>query len=446
MRMSGAEKAGLFGGVLLAAAVVASAVILLRPEPSPILPADLDVAAATGTAAISTPEVDVVDRPGEPDPAGMRETPEGEADLHRELSRLRKIIEANGAEIDRLRSLLRKAEIAFEEKEKQPEVVARETIEELQRCGPETDATQIEDLVQRLVEAGAPAVTEIQGYLDNGMDVKFTDTWTVLSGRLLGYPGLRLALIDALAQIGGISGDSALITVLRGNEAPLEICLLIAYLERVRNVPAVQEARRDAAMRYLDLEPHRQERQVIIPLLGVLAELQPPEEAANALLRFIRTDERNPAQTVGAIHLLDELPEATAIAALTALAVDRNIGKKAEEAAEMLIMRDGAALSSIPDVLAKGHSRVRSVIYRYLTRPVQANLQEAKSRSVRSGLEAITLLDDLDRSIAARRAIADEWREKERETNLTNQLLSARSRLNKLTEESAALRKRLTVE
>ena len=185
---------------------------------------------------------------------------------------------------------------------------------------------------------------------------------------------------------------------------------------------------------------------MVVPLLGVLAELQPPEDAANALLRYIRVKQRNPAQAAVAIHLLGQLPDAIAVAALKALAMDNNVGKKADEAAEMLVLRDGAALEIIPEVLEKGHPRVRGVVYRFLARPVQTKLQEAQSMSARSGLEAITLLDALDQSIATRQAIADEWREKERESNLVNQLISARSRLSKLTEESAALRKRLTVE
>jgi hypothetical protein len=452
MSMSGAEKAGLFGGVLLAAAVIAAGIILFGPEPGdapepPPKTPGVTGTPATGTAAPATAPAPVPERGKEPEPPTESEPPgEEEADLFREVSRLRGIIKVKDAEIERLQALLREAGVAFEEEQKEPVVAAREAIEALRRCGPETDTLEIEALVRQVVSAGAAAVPEIERFLEQDQDVKFTDTWTVLSGRLLGYPGMRLALIDALAQIGGVQGESSLVTALRGNEDPLEICLLVSYLQQVKNVPAVRDVLTAAARRYLELEPHRQERQIVVPLLGVLASLHPPTEAANALLAYIRSPHRNPAQAEVAIRLLDNLPDEVAIAALSALAVDRAIGRKAEDAVELLVLRDGAAFDAVTRIMEKCDPRVRGVVYRFLARPAQAKMQEARSRSVRSGLQALSLLDELDASIAARRALAEKWRDDEPESGLMSHLLSARSRLNKLVEESAALRKKLTVE
>ncbi len=451
MSMSGAERTGLFGGVLLAGALLATAIILLRSDRPAASPVDPEVALGSGTMATGTGGARDNAQPEEPaapapDPDDEPGPPTGEAGLHRELARLKDIIAEKDTEILGLQALLDQAGIPYREEMRDPAVVAGEAIEELKRCGPETDADDIETLLRTIVAAGPPAIGEIEKYLELKMDVKFTDTWTVLSGRLLGYPGLRLALIDTLSRIGGIPGESSLLTTLRNNESALEICFLISYLEKVGNVSSVQEVRLAAAKRYLDLEPHRQERLVIRPLLGVLASLTPPEEAANALLCYIRSDRRNPAVAGIGIRLLDGLPEPIAVSALTSLAVDQTLGKKAQDAAEILVMRDGAALDSIPGVLEKCAPAVRGVIYRFLARPVQLKLQEAKGRGVRSGLEALAVLDGLDGSIAARQAIADEWRGKEREANLASQLMSSRNRLGKMAEDAAALRKRLTVE
>ena len=449
MRMSGAEKVGLTGAVLLAGALVAATIIMVLSGRGPVPNPDPAGAGGTGVVATGTGAPPEPTHPGDPasdEPQYEPEPPKGEAGLQRELARLKSIIDRRDIEVLRLKTLLDEAGIPYQEESKPPALVAREAIEELRQCGPETGVDDIQELLDRIVAAGSPAVGEIERVLGLGMDVKFMDSWTVLSGRLLGYPGLRLALIDSLSRIGGISGESALITALRTNEDPLEICMLISHLERVGSVASVQEVRADAALRYLDLEPYRKERMLIVPLLGVLASLTPPEEAANALLRYARSPGRNSAMAEIAVGYLNQLPAETAISALIGLAIDRRVGKKAESAAKTLVLRDGLALDSISDVLSKCAPGVRGVIYRFLARPAQEKLKDARIRGSRSGLEALALLDALDESIVARQAIADEWREKEREAALAGRLQFARSSLSKLASESAELRERLTVE
>ena len=152
MRMSGAEKAGLFGGVLLAGAIVAATIIMLRPDGDPA-PTPNPAGAggigqvATGTGVIPDPahpgDPANTETPVEPDP------PQGGADLHRELDRLKSIIDKKKIEILRLKTLLDQAGIPYQEESKPPELVAREAIEELRRCGPETS---IEEGIRKFVE------------------------------------------------------------------------------------------------------------------------------------------------------------------------------------------------------------------------------------------------------------------------------------------------------
>jgi hypothetical protein len=446
MSLSGAEKAGVFGAIVLAGALVASTIILLRPatvparipEPGP----DTPVAVGTADAGGRDPTPGTTD----PEPEVPPDPEEGYGDTKREIERLKGLITKRDNEILRLKGLLSDAGIAFEEAARDPVEVAREAITDLRKCGPETSLQDIDDLLQTLARLGAPAVPEIQRFMELQMDVKYSDTWSVLGGRFLGYPGLRLALIEVLAQIGGVPGESALVGVLRQNEDPLEVCVLTAHLVKVGNVPTVAEVRVDAAKRYLEMTPPRSESLVVRPLLGVLASLHPPEEAANALLAFIRSSRRTAGQVEPAITLLAKLPEEVAVTALTKLAEDPVMGRKGEDAAESLVLWPGGALDALARIVEKGSTGVRRVVYRSLDRTPKLEFRDAKSRSTRSALEALTVLDRLDEDLTARKTLAGSWRETEEDPALASMLTATRERLGDLEKESAELRERLTVD
>ena len=254
--MSGttAERAAFLGGSIVAGALVAASILYFWPRPpvSPVTPPPSGPdAPLVGTASPVPPARDV---PPEGGAGGAPEVPAGvEFSARKEIERLRQVIDERDDEIRRLRDRLVEAGVPLEAVPADPAVSVREAIEGLRRCGPETPPRDIEAYLDRISAIGPDAVDEVVRFLETGMDVAFADSWSILGARFVGYPGLRAALLDTLNRIGGVSGQSALVSSLRGNRNPLEISVLLGFLKDIRNVATVDDVRFDAAHRYLEL-------------------------------------------------------------------------------------------------------------------------------------------------------------------------------------------------
>ncbi len=97
--------------------------------------------------------------------------------------------------------------------------------------GPITreQAEQWKQGLQALTQQGATAVPAIREFLDLNQELSFAG---VSGGELLGQSSLRVALIDALQQIGGPEATAAMLQTLQTTALPSEIALLAKNLEQ----------------------------------------------------------------------------------------------------------------------------------------------------------------------------------------------------------------------
>ena len=98
--------------------------------------------------------------------------------------------------------------------------------------GPITreQAQQWKQGLQVLTQQGAAAVPAIREFLDQNQEVSFS---AVSGGELLGQSSMRVALIDALQQIGGPEAMAVMLQTLQTTALPSEIALLARNLEQL---------------------------------------------------------------------------------------------------------------------------------------------------------------------------------------------------------------------
>lgn len=82
--------------------------------------------------------------------------------------------------------------------------------------------------LQQLVQAGSGGVSAIREFLQQNKDVPFDPKQ---GGSLLGAPSLRMALLQALQQIGGPEALALAVDTLHTTSQPLEIAQLARHLE-----------------------------------------------------------------------------------------------------------------------------------------------------------------------------------------------------------------------
>lgn len=117
-------------------------------------------------------------------------------------------------------------------------------------AGPMTAerAAQWKQNFEQLVQGGAASVPAIAEFL------KLNKDWTFSAGEggMLGYGSGRAAMLDALAQIGGVEGIGVLGELLQTTAAPREIALLARSLETLAadqyRAQAVEAARQSLSM------------------------------------------------------------------------------------------------------------------------------------------------------------------------------------------------------
>jgi hypothetical protein len=84
------------------------------------------------------------------------------------------------------------------------------------------------EALQKLNKEGAAAVPAIREFLEKNVDLDFQK---LADGDQMGYPSLRLALLDSLKQIGGPEAIAASVHTLQTTTDPREIALLAGNLE-----------------------------------------------------------------------------------------------------------------------------------------------------------------------------------------------------------------------
>jgi hypothetical protein len=98
--------------------------------------------------------------------------------------------------------------------------------------GPITreQAQQWKQGLQVLTQQGAAAVPAIREFLEQNQELSFS---AVSGGELLGQSSMRVALIDALQQIGGPEAMAVMLQTLQTTALPSEIALLARNLEQL---------------------------------------------------------------------------------------------------------------------------------------------------------------------------------------------------------------------
>ena len=429
MSMSGAEKAGVAGAILLGAGLVAAAVLLLmpggglgrrgKPEPEPeepvvetVVPPSIPDAPLAGT-----------------DPERPRSEPETELDLRKEITRLKRVLAERDERIAGLEAKLTEAGIPLVEKEADPAEVAAGALAELRACGLETSPTDIDVLVEKLRFTGKAGVETVRRFLEQGQDARFADTWQFIAGRFTAYPTLRIALLDTLRLIGGVEGQAALVGLLRVSTDPLETLFLISTLAGIDNVTTVEEVRVAAARQYTEGKPAKRELLFRTVLLEILAD-QSADLAVRDLEAFATRPEAPDESAEAALGRIAAIDAPAALDALARVAAARSGGPLARRAAEILVGNLGAgALSRLQDGLATMAPDVRQTVYRSIVAPLEEDLKRLRRIGAKGGLEVVEGLNRLSAARAARAALLEGRKNAEDDSDARRALDPARRAL-----------------
>ena len=90
-------------------------------------------------------------------------------------------------------------------------------------------ADELKRSFKQLAEQGAAALPAIREYLDRFQDIDFD---SVGAGKLVGYPSLRLAMLDVLGKVGGSEAMELSLQTLQKTGDPQEIAALTKGLEK----------------------------------------------------------------------------------------------------------------------------------------------------------------------------------------------------------------------
>jgi hypothetical protein len=120
--------------------------------------------------------------------------------------------------------------------------------------------------LQALVQQGPAGIPAIQEFLANNLDYNFGDP----GRQMLGYSSARGAMIDALAQVGGPQGVSALSGVLQNTADPREIALLAQNLDKLDPGQHQQELVSAAEQALAAASAQKQGSADVAPLFEVL--------------------------------------------------------------------------------------------------------------------------------------------------------------------------------
>jgi len=105
-------------------------------------------------------------------------------------------------------------------------------------------ADELKRSFKQLAEQGPAAVPAIREYLDRFQDIDFD---SVGAGKLVGYPSLRLAMLDVLGQVGGPEAMELSLQTLQKTGDPQEIAALTKAMEKQLPPDQVRQAAVSAA-------------------------------------------------------------------------------------------------------------------------------------------------------------------------------------------------------
>jgi hypothetical protein len=132
-------------------------------------------------------------------------------------------------------------------------IYATQLIASLTQFGPGNGITpqraeELKKSFKQLAAQGAAAVPAIREYLARFQDIDFD---SVGAGKLVGYPSLRLGLMDVLGQIGGSEATDLLLQTLQKTGDPQEIAMLAKNLDKQLAPDQVRSAAVTAASEVL---------------------------------------------------------------------------------------------------------------------------------------------------------------------------------------------------
>jgi hypothetical protein len=280
-------------------------------------------------------------------------------------------------------------------------------------------------------------------FLDGGQDVAYADTWQYIGGRFTAYPSLRIALFDTLRKIGGVEGQAALVGRLRQTENPLETLVLLASLIEIEGVATVEEARVQAARRYLEGAPARQELRFRNFLIEILAD-QPPAVAVRDLEALANRKGASAEAAEAAYFRIARIDAPEALDALARAAAAEDGGAIAQRTAEILAGRRGAGpVQRLEQLLEVAAPVVRQAVYRSILPPLEDELRDIRRLGSRGGLESLSRLDRLGEDRDARAALLDARKDVESDPDARRELDAARKSLADLADRIAELREKL---
>jgi hypothetical protein len=173
----------------------------------------------------------------------------------------------------------------------------------------------ITDAIEELKRQGLAGVMAIDQFLQSGQDLNLK---ALIEGPNPAYSSLRLALIEALADIGGRDAGDAMVRTLAGTGNPQEIAVLARGLERYAPMlyrPEISDAVRATLTQALQSEPGKFGD--LSYLFGVIQDYGDDSVAAE-LEEVYRT--ANNAWSEYALMTLSELPDGRGVPYLADMA------------------------------------------------------------------------------------------------------------------------------
>lgn len=208
--------------------------------------------------------------------------------------------------------------------------------------------------MQQLIERGAEAIPAIREFFEQNKDVKFD---ALQGGSQMGASSLRLAMIDALAAIGGQAGIDGSLAVLAGGLSPRELERVAQNLEqqapeqyRQQAVGAARAALAAAAA------SGKADGEDVGPLFRVIQQYGGPDAVAD----LTKLSER--WKYYGTIALAN-MPDGAGIPALMQMVQDPNNPAKANRNAALQVLAQVAPQSPEAAALLLDQAKASQIPY-----------------------------------------------------------------------------------
>jgi hypothetical protein len=239
-----------------------------------------------------------------------------------------------------------------------PTPAARELVDSLVRLdvggGSMSDAQAIawKENLKRLIQQGDASIPAINEFLAKNADVLFDKE----TSNALGFSSARMAMIDALTQIGTPQAIGALDSVLQTSEGPQEIATVIQYLEKTDPGMFLQHAF-DAAQRVLGNVANGSVAKVDV---GALFQVLLQYEYGNAYTVSVLKDNASQWNRYATIALA-QLPDGAGVPALIQIATSQEGSSAGARSAALQALSGMASQSAIAQEALLGLARQNSL-------------------------------------------------------------------------------------